>query len=66
MDRFYYDTIDQMQKLNVDRHYMLGWIGGYMKNPKLEEQRVTDSYEAGYEDGKNNNTGNFIHWSTGE
>ena len=51
MDKFYYDAIDRMQKLNVDRHFLLGWVGGYM-----------DSYEAGYEDGKNKDTSNFDRW----
>jgi len=62
MDKFYYDAVDCMQKLKVDRDYLLGWVSGYMSNPKLEEQRVTDSYEAGYEDGKNKDTSNFGRW----
>jgi hypothetical protein len=33
------------------------WVGkkGYQGAPEVEEQRLTDAYEAGYEDGKNNN-----------
>lgn len=51
MDKVYYDTVDQLEKMGVQRDYLLGWIGGYMQNPKLEEQRMTEAYEAGYEDG---------------
>ena len=42
--------------------YIIGWQEGYQHAPKLEEQRLTDAYEAGYEDGENNNiekAGNF-------
>ena len=64
MNKFYYDAVDQMQKMKVDRNYMLGWIGGYMHNPKVEEQRVTESYQAGYADGENEDTKNFHSWTT--
>lgn len=63
MDQFYYDAVDQMQKLKVDRNYMLGWIGGYMSNPKVEEQRLSESYEAGYTDGESKDTANFEKWA---
>ena len=63
MDRFYYDAIDQMQKMKVERNYMLGWIGGYMGNPKVEEQRITESYEAGYTDGESRDISNFGSWA---
>ncbi len=51
MDKMYYETIDKLEKLGVDREYLQGWIGGYLENPKREEQRITEAYEAGYEDG---------------
>ncbi len=51
MDKMYYETIDKLEKLGVDREYIQGWIGGYLENPKREEQRITEAYEAGYEDG---------------
>jgi hypothetical protein len=60
---FYYDAVDRMQKSNVDPEYIQGWIGGYMKNPKREEQRCNDAYEAGYTDGENRETGNFENWT---
>ena len=59
MDKFYYEAIDRMQKMKVDRQYLLGWIGGYMRNPKVEEQRRTESYAAGYDDGANKDTANL-------
>ena len=37
---------------------ILGWQEGYQDAPEVEEQRVTDAYQAGYEDGKNNNFDN--------
>ena len=35
---------------------MIGWQEGYQGSPKVEEQRLTDDYEAGYEDGSNKKT----------
>lgn len=58
----YYEAIDKMETLGVDREYIQGWIGGYMQNPKREEQRVTEAYEAGYEDGENKDTSHFEEW----
>ncbi len=51
MDKMYYETIDKLEKMGVDREYIQGWIGGYLENPKREEQRITEAYEAGYDDG---------------
>ena len=62
MDKAYYQAVDKMQAIGVQRNYMLGWIGGYIGNPKIEEQRATDAYEAGYEDGETANTDNFTNW----
>jgi hypothetical protein len=56
MDKTYYDTVAQLEKMSVDRDYMLGWMGGYLQNPPREEQRVTEPYEAGYADGGNGST----------
>ena len=36
---------------------------GFLQNPKREEQRVTEAYEAGYADGEEKNTGNFSNWA---
>lgn len=62
MDQVYYETVDKLEKMGVDRDYILGWIGGYLGNPKREEQRVTSAYDAGFEDGKNKNTNNAEGW----
>ena len=64
--KLYHEAVGRMQEMGVSREYMLGWIGGYMHNPKLEEQRVTEAYEAGYEDGENGNTSNFERWVNGK
>lgn len=47
----YYETVDKLEKMGVDREYIQGWIGGYLRNPKREEQRLTEAYVVGYEDG---------------
>ena len=60
--RAYYESVDRMEKLKVDREYVQGWIGGYMKNPRREEQRVSEAYDAGYEDGENQDDSNFERW----
>ena len=58
MDPMYYDTINKLEEMGADPEYINGWIGGFLHNPKREEQRITDVYEAGYEDGENRNTDN--------
>ncbi len=66
MDReFYYNAVDKMQKMQVDPEYIQGWIGGYMGNPKREEQRITKPYEAGYEDGGSSDASKFDEWVEG-
>jgi len=60
--RLYHQTITEMEKKNVDREYIQGWIGGFMGNPKREEQRVTEAYEKGYEDGENQETSSYDAW----
>ena len=59
MDQTYYDAIDKMEKAGINREYMVGWMGGYMQNPEREEQRTSDAYTAGFEDGSNKNTDNM-------
>ncbi len=63
MDQTYYDAVSKMEEMNVDREYVLGWMGGYLENPEREEQRVTEAYEAGYEDGQGKSTDNFGDWA---
>jgi len=62
MNEEYYAAIDKMEKANVAREYIVGWASGYLQNPKREEQRVTDAYEAGYSDGEAKNDANFEAW----
>ena len=60
--RLYRETIVEMESKNVDRDYIQGWAGGFMGNPKREEQRVTEAYERGYEHGRNGETSGFDDW----
>jgi hypothetical protein len=59
----YYDAVCKMEEMGVDPEYMDGWMGGYLRNPQREEQRITDAYTAGYEDGLEKNTDNFGSWT---
>lgn len=61
-NRLYRETIVEMEKKKVDKDYIQGWIGGFMGNPKREEQRVTEAYERGYEDGHNGETSKYDDW----
>ena len=62
MNQQYYDAVTKMEKMGVDPEYIQGWQGGFLLNPEREEQRVTEAYSAGYEDGKKKNTDNFSNW----
>jgi hypothetical protein len=62
MDKTYYDTVTKLEQLGVDREYIQGWMSGYLGNPKREEQRLTEPYEAGYEDGLERTTENAEAW----
>ncbi len=63
--QLYRQTIAELEKKNVDPEYIQGWIGGFLGNPKREEQRVTEAYEKGYEDGENHDTSNHESWIAG-
>ena len=56
MDQTYYDTVSKLEKAGVNNEYLDGWMSGYLHNPKREEQRITDAYDAGYSDGMNKAT----------
>ena len=58
----YYDAIDQMQKSKVDPEYINGWASGFLHNPKREEQRVSEAYDAGYAAGLEKKKGGFEAW----
>ncbi|UCC56210.1 MAG: hypothetical protein JSU75_00020 [Gammaproteobacteria bacterium] len=63
MNQEYYEATTKMEEMGVDPEYIQGWQGGYLLNPEREEQRVTEAYSAGYEDGKARNTENFSSWA---
>ena len=59
----YYQIIAKLEQDSISKEYILGWASGFLGNPKIEEQRITDGYEAGYNDAKSGNTdsaSNFI------
>mgnify|MGYP001809889619 CR=1 FL=1 len=62
MSPFYYDTVTKLEQHHVDDDYIQGWQCGFLQNPKREEQRLTDAYEAGYSDGEEKNSDNFAAW----
>ena len=62
MNEVYYQTIDKMEKAKVSREYVVGWASGFLRNPKREEQRLNDAYEAGYADGEEQNVENYKEW----
>lgn len=62
MNMTYYETVTKLEQMGADREYIQGWMCGYLKNPKREEQRVTDAYLAGYEDGESGSVDNANQW----
>ena len=62
MNQAYRDATTKMEEMKVNPEYVVGWQGGYLGHPKREEQRVTEAYDAGYEDGKSKSTENFASW----
>jgi hypothetical protein len=62
MNQAYRDAITQMEEMNVQAEYLLGWQGGYLGHPLREEQRITEAYQAGYDDGQARSTENFSDW----
>jgi hypothetical protein len=62
MNQAYRDAITQMEEMNVQAEYLLGWQGGYLGHPLREEQRITEAYQASYDDGQEKTTENFSNW----
>jgi hypothetical protein len=62
MNQFYYDAVTKMEQMGVDDEYIQGWQCGFLQNPKREEQRLTEAYEAGYSDGEEKSADNFENW----
>ncbi len=62
MNQAYRDAVTQMEEMNVQEEYMLGWQGGFLGHPLREEQRITEAYQSGYDDGREKTTENFANW----
>ncbi len=62
MDKIYYQTIDAMEKKHINPEYINGWACGFLHNPKREEQRLNDAYDAGYSDGWDRKVDGFSGW----
>ncbi len=62
MIQAYRDAVTQMEERKVQLEYILGWQGGFLGHPLREEQRLTEAYEAGYEDGSAISCDNFSKW----
>jgi len=62
MNQAYRDAVTKMEEMKVQEEYILGWQGGFLGHPQREEQRLTEAYAAGYEDGSDKNTENFANW----
>ena len=63
MNQSYYDAVTKMEGMNVNEEYIQGWQAGFLQNPKREEQRVTEAYDAGYADGEEKSSDNFSNWT---
>ncbi|MGM0553994.1 MAG: Alvin_2107 family globule sulfur oxidation protein [Pseudomonadota bacterium] len=59
----YYEATKKMESLGVDPDYIIGWQTGFLHSPKLEDQRVTPPYEAGYNDGLEGKTDGHGSWA---
>ncbi|GMQ97174.1 MAG: hypothetical protein BMS9Abin15_0873 [Gammaproteobacteria bacterium] len=63
MDKAYYDFVTKMEQASVNDEYIMGWQEGYLQMPEREEQRVTEAWSAGFEDGKNKDMDKFSSWA---
>ncbi len=58
----YYEGVKKMEEMGVNDNYIQGWVAGFLNNPEIEEQRITDEWKAGYEDGKGHTDANFTNF----
>jgi len=65
MNNTYYEQISKMEQQGVNRDYIVGWATGFLRNPKVEEQRATDAYDAGFNDGMEGKVDSFSSWVNG-
>jgi|TARA_B110000263_G_C15045849_1_gene390716 hypothetical protein len=56
MNDEYFKKVSELEKMGVSDDYIIGWQTGYQNSPKIEEQNLSDAYEAGYADGEKHNT----------
>ena len=62
MNNDYFKKVTELEDMNASDDYIIGWQEGYQNSPKIEEQRLSDAYEAGYEDGENKNIDNAANF----
>ena len=62
MDKTYYDFTTKMEQAGVDDEYIQGWQMGYLDMPDREQQRTTDTWSAGKEDGAAKNMDNYTNY----
>ena len=62
MNQAYRDAVTQMEEMQLQEEYILGWQGGFLGHPQREEQRLSEAYEAGYADGSARSTEKFADW----
>nr|BAW82209.1 conserved hypothetical protein [Calyptogena laubieri symbiont] len=58
----YYEGVKKMEEMGVNDNYIQGWVAGFLNNPEIEEQRITNEWKSGYEDGKEHTEVNFINF----
>ncbi len=58
----YYEGVKKMEEMGVNDNYIQGWVAGFLNNPKIEEQRMTNEWESGYKDGKAHTDTNFTNF----
>ena len=58
----YYEGVKKMEEMGVNDNYIQGWVACFLNNPELEEQRITDEWESGFEDGKEHTDANFANF----
>lgn len=58
----YYEGVKKMEEMGVNDNYIQGWVAGFLNHPEIEEQRITDEWEAGYKDGKAHTDENFANF----
>ena len=58
----YYDSVCRMIELNVNSEYIDGWMAGYLRNPRREEEEITFEYSSGFEDGLERDQRHFCSW----